>query len=333
MHAVWRKAGALVPFRCWRTLADISLVLPYYHMVSDMPVAHVRHLYRHRSVREFNADLEFFLQHMEPLGLSDVLEIVEGSRRLRRPSFHLTFDDGFREMRDVVAPLLHARGIPATFFVNTGFLDQAGMAHHNVLSLIIERLIAPAAEPIRRKIDRELPASAGGPAGLTARLLTIRYRERALVWRLAALAEVDLDRYLKEVRPYVTSEDLRDLMRLGFAIGAHSHDHPLYADLALSEQLAQTETSMEGLASRFALPIRAFAFPHSDAGVGPEFFRRVFSGGLLQVSFGTGGMVPHFHPRNLQRVSMEKTSAPAAAILARQCARTTYRKGRARLRL
>jgi hypothetical protein len=71
---------------------------------------------------------------------------------------------------------------------------------------------------------------------------------------------------------------------------------------------------------------RAFAFPHSDAGVGLAFFDAMCGSGMLDVCFGTGGMRSHFYPRNLERVSMEKTAAPARSILGYQYARATYHR-------
>ena len=88
--------------------------------------------------------------------------------------------------------------------------------------------------------------------------------------------------------------------------------------------------SMELLDARFGVSPKAFAFPHTDSGVEESFFTEVFAEPLLDISFGTAGLVSHFHPRNIERVSMEKTSAPAADILARQFARATYFRVRRR---
>jgi len=121
-------------------LSGVSLVVPYYHMVSDFHVPHVTPLYRFRSIAEFKSDLEFFLSRFEPVTLADIVDTLNGTRALTRPSFHLTFDDGFREMHDVVAPILQRAGVPATFFLNTAFLDGGGLAHHNELSLLLDRL-------------------------------------------------------------------------------------------------------------------------------------------------------------------------------------------------
>jgi peptidoglycan/xylan/chitin deacetylase (PgdA/CDA1 family) len=321
---LWPAARAVVPFSVWQSLSRASLVLPYYHMISNEPVPHVQHLYRFRSAREFEADLDFLLRQFMPVGLEDIVAELDGRAHLPKRCFHLTFDDGFREMHDVVAPILRKKGVPATFFLNTGFLDQGGMAHHNKISLLIDRLPGQISKQVLREIEALLPKLPKGGNDPISRLLSIRYADRSLVDRIASIAEVDLQQYVVTARPYLSSEDVFHLVRQGFTIGAHSVDHPLYADLSLADQITQTRESMDVIASRFGVRTRAFAFPHSDAGVGPEFFDAMFSQGTLDVCFGTRGFLRHYYPRNIERFSMEKTFGTAEVIIAREYARAVY---------
>jgi peptidoglycan/xylan/chitin deacetylase (PgdA/CDA1 family) len=321
------QGAARMPLEWLRSLSGVSLVVPYYHMVSDTRVPHVSPLYRFRTVAEFTADVEFLLRRFEAVTLGDIVDALNGKRTLRRPCFHLTFDDGFREMHDIVAPILQRAGAPATFFLNTAFLEGGGLAHHNRLGILLDRLESHAgrlAPGVLGRLDSLLPAAQNGHSSLPARMLSLRYAQKALVDSLAETLDVDVDRYVRQAQPYLSWEQITALLAEGFSIGAHSHDHPLYSDLPLAEQLSQTRLSMELLDARFGLSPKAFAFPHTDGGVGREFFSTVFSERLLDVSFGTGGLVSHFHPRNIERVGMEKTAAPASQILARQFARATY---------
>ena len=134
------RGAAWMPLEWVRPLSGVSLVVPYYHMVSDVSVPHVSHLYRFRTISEFRSDIEFFLRHFEPVTLREIVDALNGTRTLGRSCFHLTFDDGFREMHDIVAPILQQAGVPATFFLNTAFLDGGGIAHHNALSVLLDRL-------------------------------------------------------------------------------------------------------------------------------------------------------------------------------------------------
>jgi peptidoglycan/xylan/chitin deacetylase (PgdA/CDA1 family) len=324
---LFSKGAARVPMEWARSLSGVSLVVPYYHMVSDFHVPHVSHLYRFRTIVEFTSDVEFLLRRFEPVTLTDIVDALNGTRTLSRPCFHLTFDDGFREMHDIVAPILQRAGVPATFFVNTAFLDGGGVAHHNALCVLLDRLQSRRThlgEASRRRLESLLPPATRDCATVRARVLSIQYSQKSLVHSLAEALDVDLDQYVREARPYLSSGQIATLLDKGFSIGAHSHDHPLYADLSLAQQIAQTRISIDLLEARFGMSPKAFAFPHTDSGVEEAFFTEVFSEPLLDVSFGTAGLVSHFHPRNIERVRMEKTSAPAAQILARQFARAMY---------
>lgn len=320
------KGAAWVPMEWIRPLSGVSLVVPLYHMVGDLHVPHVSHLYRFRTIEGFKADLEFFTRHFQPVTLTEIVEALNGKRPLPRSCFHLTFDDGFREMYEVVAPLLRRAGVPATFFLNTAFLDGGGLAHYNALSVLLDQAKLHCSHPgaARTHLESILPAPKRGLMNLRERVLSIGYTQKALVGSLAEALDFDLGQYVKETQPHLSSDQIATLLNQGFSIGSHSHDHSLYADLPLSQQLAQTRMSMEILETRFRASPKAFAFPHNDGGVQDEFFTTVFCEPLLDVSFGTSGLVPHFHPRNIERVSMEKTSAPAARILARQFTRATY---------
>jgi peptidoglycan/xylan/chitin deacetylase (PgdA/CDA1 family) len=309
-----------------RPLSGVSFVVPFYHMVSDVYVPHVSNLYRFRTIAEFRADVEFFARNFELVTLNDIVDALNGIRTLNRPCCHLTFDDGFREMHDVVAPILRRAGVPATFFLNTAFLDGGGLAHYNAISVLLDRMQLQPSHPsaVMARLESLLPAPTTKSATLRERMLSIKYTQRPLVRSLAEVLELELDQYVRETRPHLTSEQIATLINQGFSIGSHSHDHSLYYDLTLSQQLSQTRISMELLDERFGVSPRAFAFPHNDTGVEDHFFTSVFSERLLDVSFGTSGLVAHFHPRNIERFTMEKTSAPAARILARQFTRAAY---------
>jgi peptidoglycan/xylan/chitin deacetylase (PgdA/CDA1 family) len=301
-------------------LSGHMLVVPYYHMVSDARVPHVSQLYRFRTTAEFVSDVEFFLRHFEPITLSDIVDVLNGKRSLKRPCFHLTFDDGFREMHDIVAPILVRAGVPATFFLTTATLDGGLLIHHNGLSVLLEEIEMrhglSGADLAR--LESLLPRADYNGATLRERILSIGYGQDAVVRSVAEILDVDLDEYLRIRRPYLSTEEARRLLNQGFSLGAHSHEHPPYSRLPLAEQLRQTRTSLEIIKGRFGATPSAFAFPFSDFSVGAAFFSTVFSERLLDVSFGTRGLARHFHPRNIERLRMEKTSLPAARILARQ---------------
>jgi peptidoglycan/xylan/chitin deacetylase (PgdA/CDA1 family) len=79
------------------------------------------------SEREFKAYLAFFSRYFIVVSLG---ELVERVRRGDDISRHLavTFDDGYRDNAEVAALALRERGMPATFFIATGFIGTDRVA-------------------------------------------------------------------------------------------------------------------------------------------------------------------------------------------------------------
>jgi len=303
-----------------RWAAGGDCLLPYYHVVSDEWLPHVSPLYRFRSVRQFESDLEFLLRYYQPIGLGEFLAAATGSALPKR-SFLLTFDDGFREVHELIAPILRAKGIPAVFFLTTGALGNSLLCAHQKIALLLDRLAAGISATTCEELGRLLGRPGGSKEDVAGAVRTLGYEEATRLDQLATTMGVDFAGFLASTKPYVTDDQASSLLAQGFELGAHSIDHPLYSRLGLEEQLGQTLGSMANLQERLGLRRRVFAFPHSDDGVSAAFFTRLSAGGGMEATFGTSA--PQFDrtPRHFQRFSMEKSGAPAAAILAHQAIR------------
>ena len=302
----------------------------FYHLISDADVPHVRHLYRYKGTRHFREDLDHLLKHYRPISLADVLEHFRCGIPFPDRAFMLSFDDGFREVHEVVAPILLEKGVPAAFFLNSAFIDNGNLCFLHKTSLLVEALgkrhRAPALEDI-------LPSASREQSDLASSILSIPYERREALDELARRLDVDFEACLRDKKPYLTSDQIRNLIRNGFAVGAHSLDHPLYSSLDLEEQLRQTLESVRAIRERFALPYGVFAFPYNDHGVSREFFRRLGESGEVEVTFGTSGMVEDCVARHLQRLSLEKPPMPAEKIIALECARKLFRMAKGKDRV
>jgi len=318
---VLARTAACLPVNWWHALAGRPPILPYYHMVSDESLPHVRPLYRYKNISQFKQDLDFLLAHFQPVSLQDLLDGLHGKTVLPPRSFLLSFDDGFREMAEVVAPILKAKGAPAVFFLNSAFVDNRALCFQQKIALLVDRLEKQPATGVMEKVRERLRANNISGAEIIPALKSVRYTNRAVLDEVAAFCNVPFDNFLKQQKPYLTSEQIGGLLRDGFAIGGHSVDHPFYDDLTLTEQLRQTSESVNFLQEKFAVKYRAFAFPHSDRGVSQTFFQRCFTDGGLQISFGTGGLLRDSRPGHLQRFSLEKACDHSRQVLIWQLAR------------
>lgn len=73
----------------------------------------------------FEEQLEFLSRHRSVVSLSALLE---GDVDTAKPAVAITFDDGFRSLLTVAAPLLERYAFPATAFVTTRWLENADEA-------------------------------------------------------------------------------------------------------------------------------------------------------------------------------------------------------------
>ena len=325
---VLRPLIGRIPFSALKRTGSGALVTVIYHIVSDEDVPHISHLYPYKRPRQFREDLEFLLKQYSPVGLSEVIDWVEGKKSLPPNCFLLTVDDGLREVYDVMAPILTQKGIPATFFLSSAFLDNRELCYDHKASLLIDRLIRNRSSSEQQAVKEQLREAGISENTLQEAVLRVGYRRRALLDRIAARLQVDVQDYLNKRRPYLTSDQTRQLIDRGFTIGAHGVDHPFYSVLSLEEQLRQTIESMQAIRKTFGLVYGAFAFPHTDAGVSMEFFRQVRRSGFIDITFGTGGLADEQMRCPLPRVSMEDPSQSAAEILAWQYARRLFRDWR-----
>ncbi len=263
--------------------------MPFYHVVSDEPKAHYDGLYPIKSVAEFTAELDFLVKYFKPISLTELIALKKEGKRISEKCFHLTFDDGLKELYTIVAPILREKNIPATFFINTDFMDNKALFYRFKASLLVNEFGA--------KGMLDLPFGCEEEIDVFAETLGFSFED-----------------YLQNEQPYLTSSQITELISDGFTIGGHSKSHPLYKDISLNEQLAETMDSVNSLTEQFKLAYKVFSFPFTDDGVGKEFYQKINS--QLDLTFGTAGIKKDVADMNLQRIGMEENRSGADIIKA-----------------
>lgn len=103
---------------------DISGTVVVYHAVGTPPSGAISDdLFVDAAA--FEDELSYLASHRRVVSLEDLLARDVESRK---PAVAITFDDGFRSVLTVAAPLLERFGFPATVFVTTRWLDGANEA-------------------------------------------------------------------------------------------------------------------------------------------------------------------------------------------------------------
>ena len=267
-------------------ITNQKILLPFYHTVAEQPLPHIKHLYQMKTVEAFRKDLEFLLKCFEPINAEQLYHFHINKIVPKKPVFHLTFDDGLKEIYEIVAPILLEKGVPATFFVNSGFVDNKALFYRYHAGLAIEELSLK--NTLTHKVKTEL--------------LSCTYQEKNKLFQY--FSQLQVNDFLMNSKPYLTTEQIKKLHKQGFTFGAHSIDHPYYYKITLGEQLRQTRESLNFVSAIVSQKLKLFAFPFTDFKVAEKFFDEIAPN--LDLSFGTAGLKNDEIPFNIQRIEGEK---------------------------
>ncbi len=296
-----------------------QVILPLYHAVNNIAPSHLKYLYRVKSVDEFRKDVEGLLKIARPVSLGEIIENARNRKAFIEPVFHFTFDDGLREFHDIVAPVLLEKGITATCFLNSAFIDNKEMFYRLKSSLLIEKLHNTVSGSSHWSNYHEwLRKNNLKQTYYQKVLLSIQYNSRHLIDELADILEVDFKDFLAAEKPYLSSNQIEDLIKKGFTFGAHTIDHPDFQYLSEAEQFDQTSRSVDLICKRFNLDYKVFSFPYTDAYVNTSFFKKLNEEKIVDLTFECAGMKKDSIITNYQRIPMEIYSDSAFGILKKE---------------
>ena len=215
-------------------------------------------------IAAFNKQLCYLTQNF------NVLPLPEGTKRLHDGTLParavcITFDDGYADNAEIALPMLQQYGVPATFFVATGFLDGGRMWNDTVIEsfrrargdTIDLQEIGLGVYPIATLSERR--------QALFSVIDVFKYLapeiRQSQVEQLASLIAENLPDHLM-----MTSEQVRTLHESGMEIGAHTVNHPILARTNDADAYAEISEGKAKLEAITGAPVRYFAYPNGKPG-------------------------------------------------------------------
>ena len=254
---------------------------------------HLAHIVRCKTAVRFEADLRWLLRHYRFVSYGDVQARLNGGHALPANAALLTFDDGFAEVYSVIRPLLRKLGVPGLTFITGSVLDNRTLSNDCKASLCIEMVLS-----MDRAQQLSVLEAVGGsnftnvPRGDLAELLRrALVHGDALTDRLWSFLELDEASYLKGVRPYLTSEQVGEMVAEGFSFGAHAMVHRLLQDLSRSQLEEDIVRSCELVSQLTGEPTVPFAFPYYGKGIRRDWLASIrTSHPVAGLFFDVGGL-------------------------------------------
>jgi peptidoglycan/xylan/chitin deacetylase (PgdA/CDA1 family) len=196
------------------------LVIFNWHQVTPTFDERVHHPYTWTNLKQFCGQLDYLQTKFNIVSLPAAIKAL-AEDGLRGPSVAITFDDGDISMETYVAPILRARGLPATFFINTAYIDSDKSYWFPVLNYLKgERSLHGT---FRSKLIDE---------GRSLRHISDPHtyqRVRTEIESFAAVMPGSSPRF-------VSGEWLGGIDATLFTIGAHGHEHQRYSMMPLDWQ-------------------------------------------------------------------------------------------------
>ena len=204
--------------------------------------------------RDFVAAMRWLARHFEIVSLPTMLaNIRHGRPPAARGEVALTFDDGLRNNVDVAYPVLRDLGMPATFFVCPGLIDDAGWIWTHEVRARLARLCEDEQASLRAALGAPAPSIDAmvewmktlGPAAREAAEASVRDATPRFVPTPAERRAYDLAGW----------DALRGLDPGLVTLGSHTMRHPILPTLdaaAIRAELVKSRRRLEQATGREA---------------------------------------------------------------------------------
>lgn len=276
-----------------------GLVVLTYHRIADPGADLFYDPVISATPDSFRAQVDWLARGPRVLTLDEAIERLTSAGPWREPAVLVTFDDGYRDNFDVAAPILRERGIPATFFLPTAFLEEPRLPWWDRVACILKQSRVNRIEmPMRPDGDGPPPltidlARTSRPAAIQAVIgafLDGRIADES--WFLGMLAE----RAGVVVEPSAAARSLfadwDQVRRLtgpetGLSVGSHGHSHRRLAGLDDETQRAELTDSRRILEEHLGRRIEALAYPYGWPGSFSDRTRSIAAEAGYRVAFAS----------------------------------------------
>jgi peptidoglycan/xylan/chitin deacetylase (PgdA/CDA1 family) len=268
----------LIPLGVYRRMIRRNPIGVFYHAVSTDPLPHIDHLYPPLTAAQFENALRYIKQHYTPVDYQRLHDHVFHGKPLPANALHLSFDDGYVENFTVVRPLLMKYEIPCTFFLTTDWLNNRSMGYRNKGSLVMDRfdqLDSRQQGNMLTAIEQQFGAELTGREDLHRWILSLPRSEEPKIDFACQAVGLDVDAYLAEHQPYLSTEQVLRMAAEGFTIGSHTLSHYKLLELdraGVEEEIAASSRIIAEMTGQEIVP---FSFPNTGKGLDRVFLEEV----------------------------------------------------------
>ncbi len=212
----------------------------------------------------FEAIVRFIRRAYTPMTLGAAAAALRDGR-LPPAAACITFDDGYADNAELAVPILERHGVPATFFIATGYLG-GGIMWNDVVIEAIRVADAGSFDLADHGLGCHALADARSRCAVAAALLlAIKYLSPQARDAAAALI-AERAGFGKSPALMMSRQQLLAMHRAGMEVGAHTHTHPILESVSDQQAEAEITRSKLELESILGQSIAVFAYPNGRPG-------------------------------------------------------------------
>lgn len=252
-----------------------SLVILCYHRV--LPAAkRAQYSFPDLAVTPevFRQQVAFCSQHYNCMNLGQAMQRMQSSKSFDKPTLVFTFDDGYADNFQYVAPILDEFSASGTFFIISSLNDTPMTAWYDRLARSVQSILCDLPNLSSRlgnknEADRWLTQQLHSKSNATAASVVRAAKKLGIQQRLAVVERAAKIAGLQQILPndpdkMMTQAEIRELVANGHEIGAHTRTHPILTQLEDDELVAELEGGRSDLSEAADCGVESLAYPNGD---------------------------------------------------------------------
>lgn len=244
-----------------------NFILLLYHGVTDYSGSGIQNCsHKHISLQKFEEQMRLLSEQFNVLSLNDLLRLKKKGK-LPDKSVSVTFDDGFANNYTHAFPLLKKYGIPATFYLTTGFIDTNKVFWVDKIEYLLNETSESCIHLDSIDISLSLSTIQSKITALKAIKSCLKKDSKLIKPILQELekksnvpAKYNYDDYSMLTWDNVRTMDDSELCEFG----AHTVDHSILSHLSREEKEFQISESKKKLEDELNHEITLFSYPEGQ---------------------------------------------------------------------
>lgn len=285
----------------------------FFHASSYEQPKHLRHFYPPLPTPEdIESAIEGILEKYWVISTEEYVDRVKrGKLRERQVLATITCDDGLREFKTYLWPIMNKYSIPCTLFLVKNFVEQKEYFYRFKTSLVLNAILEQpeAAERARECLKRHgknCRQEIETKLGLKKAILKIhRPEDHFLLDMLTQDLDIQIEQYYRATKPFLDRDEVIELNNQGVRIGSHGVRHHRY-ELLSSENIM--EDILDGLAYVQELSGQStveHAFPFNAENVSRNLLYKVLSNQSALTHFFDSGGIRRDAPFVTHRITLD----------------------------